>query len=108
MLGSKCRAMVNRQLKIYWNLSQPQHTPRGNALGRLYYDTDLHRLLDDRHGYPHNGMEHTLGTRMSIPDLLDWLDLVYSEMGVVAEPFIDSVKHKIKLYMEKRYETHND
>ena len=74
---------------IHWNLSQPQHTPEGLGLMHMYYDTDLSHILDDSSGYPHNGGEHTLHVRSTIPDLIDWLDLVSDEMGPLAGAFVD-------------------
>lgn len=85
--------------KINFNLSQPKYTPAGNGLAKLYYHTDLIAVLDEKSGYPDNGGEHTLFVQTTISELMDWLGLVYCEMGTPIKPFIDAVNLKVQLFL---------
>lgn len=93
---------MNVQAQPFWvNASQPQHTPAGNLLFRMYYQTNfLDALLsrEQRDGYPHNGGEHTLNLKLTLADLRVFLDLVLetfkSHEGAV--PFVESVKERFR------------
>lgn len=78
--------------------SQPQHTPAGSLLGRMYYGSFLDKVLsrDQRSGYPHNGGEHPLSLSLSLADLKAFLDLVLETFKghEGAQPFVDSIKER--------------
>lgn len=99
--------MLNPNKTTYWNLSQPQHTPEGRGLMKLYYETDLHHRLDNAVGYPHNGGKHTLRVRSTVSSLIDWLELVLSEMGEVIWPFVENCLKEIENWEEKQNEIDN-
>lgn len=63
--------------------SQPQHTPAGVLLGKMYYGQFLQTVLkrDEYSGYPHNGGEHTLVLHLSQTDLQSFMDLVVEYFG---------------------------
>lgn len=78
------------------NASQPEHTPAGNLLCRMYYGPFLDKALsrEERSGYPHNGGEHTLHLRLAPKDLKSFLDLVletFSQHPGAVE-FVNAVK----------------
>ncbi len=81
--------------------SQPQHTPAGSLLGRMYYGSFLDATLsrDQRSGYPHNGGEHTLNLSLSLEDLKAFLDLVLETFRghEGALPFVASIKERFCL-----------
>ena len=78
--------------------SQPQHTPAGALLGRMYYGRFLDDVLEreQRSGYPRNGGEHTLSLKLSLADLKAFLDLVLESFNQHegAMPFVMSVKER--------------
>jgi len=63
---------------VYVNASQPQHTPAGKLLGKMYYGGFLDRVLqrDEYSGYPHNGGEHSLSLKLIPTDLFSFLAIV--------------------------------
>lgn len=58
--------------------SQPQHTPAGRLLGKMFYSGFIGSVLsrDEYFGYPHNGGEHTLHLKLSTDDVPAFLSLV--------------------------------
>jgi hypothetical protein len=85
--------------RIYVKASQPQHTPAGRLLGKMYYGGFLDKVLtrEESHGYPHNGGEHSLSLHMPAPDVFSFLDVVgetFPNHDGTAE-FIASVKARI-------------
>lgn len=78
--------------------TQPQHTPAGRLLSRMYYGSFLDATLtrDQRSGYPHNGGEHTLNLKLSLEDLKAFLDLVLETFRghEGALPFVNSIKER--------------
>lgn len=86
-----------KQIK-YLKLSQPQHTPAGDALRAIYYRTRLCDLFDHDHrsGYPHNGGEHSLVLfQVDADDVAAWLDLVDETMGEKALPFTIASRERL-------------
>jgi hypothetical protein len=80
------------------NVSQPQHTPAGYFLGRLYYSGFISDVLafDESSGYPHNGGEHTLRLKLRPSDLESFLALARERFAGAhgLEEFIASVKDR--------------
>lgn len=80
----------------YIKASQPQHTPAGRLLGKMYYGGFLDKVLqrEEYTGYPHNGGEHSLSLKLEPTDLHSFLALVgesFPNHEGTAE-FIESVK----------------
>jgi len=63
---------------LYVKASQPQHTPAGRLLGKMYYGGFLDKVLqrEEYNGYPHNGGEHSLSLKLEPTDLFSFLALV--------------------------------
>lgn len=70
------------------DLSSPQQSILGKALGRLYYETNLLDLLDSskviRTGFPHNGGYHTLRISGPAEEVIDFLRILKSEFPSAA------------------------
>ena len=83
---------------IHVRASQPQHTPAGRLLGKMYYGGFIDVLKrDESSGYPHNGGEHSLSLYMTPPNLSSFLSLVADTFPnhEGTEPFIASVKANV-------------
>lgn len=91
----------NQQKTLFINASQPQHTPAGMVLCKMYYGSFLESTLnrDQFSGFPHNGGEHTLRLRLSPPDLKAFLDLVLDHFkgSEGARNFVQSVQDKARM-----------
>lgn len=85
------------------DVSQPQHTPAGLLLGKMYYGGFLEAVLSrsEYSGYPHNGGVHSLYLCMKPDDLNAFIECVQTAFpgreGV--SPFIDSIRTEVS----KRY-----
>lgn len=68
--------MKSSPLRI--DLSQPQNTPAGTLLGRMYYSGFIEAVLTQAEfsGYPHNGGMHSFSIAMQPADLKAFLDTV--------------------------------
>lgn len=88
---------------LYVDASQPQHTPAGNLLGRMYYRGFLTTLLsrEQYSGYPHNGGAHSLTLSLSEEDLTAFVAVVREKYagdeGLPA--FLETIESNLK----KRY-----
>ena len=61
-------------------MSAQQESPYGKLLNNFYYsNTTLCDLAPGRHGFPHNGGEHTLFIKGSYGDVKAFLDLMIEE-----------------------------
>lgn len=86
------------QPRLYIEATQPQHTPGGSFLGKLY--GRFSRFLDDtldheeHSGYPYNGGRHTLQLYMTPADCGAWLKLIEETYpGVYGQAeFVSSVR----------------
>jgi hypothetical protein len=60
------------------DLSQPEHTPAGSLLYRMWYGSFIEKTLlrEERYGYPHNGGQHTLSVKLTKPDFDAFVALV--------------------------------
>lgn len=83
---------------LYIRASQPQHTPAGKLLGKLYYRGFLDLLDQSEYsGYPHNGGEHSLSLSMTEENLSALLSLIRATYATHegCEPFINSILSEI-------------
>lgn len=83
--------------------SQPQHTPAGNLLGRMYYRGFLTTLLsrEQYSGYPHNGGEHSLTLSLSKEDLTAFVDTVREKYA--GDEGLPAFLATIETNLKKRY-----
>jgi hypothetical protein len=68
---------------LFVTATQPQHTPAGKLVGKMYYGAFLESVLlrTEYSGYPHNGGEHSLTLQLPLAGLKSFLDLVKSSFA---------------------------
>ena len=69
--------------KVYVELSATQSSPLGLILFEVYYNTKICDIVsrDDRHGYPHNGGQHTFSYKGRPGDVVALLETIKEEVG---------------------------
>lgn len=88
---------------LFVNASQPQHTPAGSLLGRMYYHGFLDKLLsrEQYSGYPHNGGEHSLTLSLSEEDLSAFMAIAREKYA--KDEGLPAFLETIQTNLKKRY-----
>ena len=87
--------------------SQPEHTPAGKLLGKMYYGGFVDAALKrgESTGYPHNGGQHSLTLILAVSEFNAFLALVeetYPQHPGMPE-FITSVRERAVKHYPKLF-----